>query len=964
MTVSRAHADAHREAGIETGTASAFRPRDGAKAWLVEDGSVDVFLVPSRDGETVGARHHLLRVSEGSALFGVDRSGSPSMELLASPTPGARLSEASREQLRHAAVGGEKERAVGLVDAWIRDLSKAVAGDVLPKVFATLEPGQEAVCEQPRSLLPRSGVVWVTLAEGAARFLGDAEIPLVIGRPFPVAASAWIDAEQNSRLLVTDTATSFQEASLWVGFDAYMAAVLDRAVRNVGQATKKEAARLARRGRSDQNRLDLALRLLSSPLEREALVHETGDDPWLLACRAVGRVAGIDFKPHPDRQRVSLRDPVSAIAAASRVRTRTVALKGDWWHQDVGPMVARREADSAPVALLPVSPRRYELYDPVTRSRTPVDATVAAKLDPFAWCFYRPFPARALRAVDLVQFGLDGCGRDLATVLMMGAGVGLLGMAVPIVTGIVFDSIIPGADRNQLRVVTLLLMVAAVCGSVFQVVQSFALRRLEAKMDASLQAGVWDRLLSLPVPFFRDYSAGDLAMRSLGISAMRRLVTDSVTSSLLSGASSVFGFFLLFYYSWRLALVATGLTALTVLAATLTGYFQVRYNRESMAVGGRLSGMLLQLVNGVSKLRVSATENRAFAAWAREFSRKKAIAFKTRTLSIAFAVFSSMIPVLSAAAIFWASSRLLDQSGTALSTGSFLAFLVTFVQFQFSALALSAAVVTLLSVVPLYERALPILTALPETHHAMTDPGELAGNIEVKHANFRYRPDAPLVVRDVSIKIPAGRFVAIVGPSGSGKSTLFRMLMGFETPESGAIYFDDQDQAHLDVQAMRQQVGVVLQSGRLLTDSLFKNIVGNARLTMEDAWAAAAMAGLEKDIQAMPMGMHTVVSEGGGGLSGGQRQRVMIARAIVKKPRILLFDEATSALDNETQAIVSQSLESLQATRIVIAHRLSTIVHADYIYVMEKGAVVQEGTYQELMQQDGPFADLAKRQTA
>jgi ABC-type bacteriocin/lantibiotic exporter with double-glycine peptidase domain len=321
--------------------------------------------------------------------------------------------------------------------------------------------------------------------------------------------------------------------------------------------------------------------------------------------------------------------------------------------------------------------------------------------------------------------------------------------------------------------------------------------------------------------------------------------------------------------------------------------------------------------------------------------------------------------VLSAAAIFWASSRVLDQTaGNTLSTGSFLAFLATFVQFQFSALGLSAAFVSLLSVVPLYERALPILTALPETSRAMTDPGELAGNIEVKHATFRYRPDAPLVLRDVSIKVPAGRFVAIVGPSGSGKSTLFRMLMGFETPESGAIYFDDQDQAHLDVQATRQQVGVVLQSGRLLTDSLYRNIVGNARLTMEDAWAAATMAGLEKDIKAMPMGMHTMISEGGGGLSGGQRQRVMIARAIVKKPRILLFDEATSALDNETQAIVSRSLESLQATRIVIAHRLSTIVHADYIYVMEKGVVVQEGTYQELIQQPGPFADLAKRQTA
>ena len=942
-----------------------FRMGNGAKAWLVEHGSVDLFLVSIRDGETVGARHHLLRVPQGAGLFSADRSASPSMELVASPTPDASLREVPRAQLSTpAVVSGEKARGVESLDAWILNLSKAVAGNVPPKVFGVLEAGQEHICEQRGALLPRSGVVWVTLAEGDARFLGDDELPLVIGRPFPVAASAWIEAQEKSRLLVTDTA-SLEQESLWAGFDGFMSLVLDRAVRNVGQAAKKEAARLERRGRSDQNRLDLALRVLSSPLEREALVEETGDDPWLLACRAVGRVAGIDFKPHPDRQRVSLRDPVSAIAAASAVRTRTVALKGDWWQQDAGPMVGRREADGAPVALLPVSPRRYQLYDPVTRSRIPVNATVASTLEQFAWCFYRPFPPRALTARDLVQFGLDGCRTDLATVLIMGAGVGLLGMALPVVTGVVFDSIIPGADRNQLRVVTLLLIVAAVCGSIFQVVQSFALRRLESRMDATIQAAVWDRLLSLPVPFFRDYTSGDLAMRSLGISAMRRLVTDSVTSSLLSGVSSVFGFGLLFYYSWRLALLATGLTAVTVLAATLTGSLQVRYQRESMAVAGHLSGMLLQLVNGVSKLRVSATENRAFAAWAREFSRKKEIAFKTRTISIGFSVFASVIPVLSAAAIFWASSRLLDQTGgNALSTGSFLAFLATFVQFQFSALALSAAFVSLLSVVPLYERALPILMALPESNRAMTDPGELAGNIEVKHVTFRYRPDAPLVVRDVSIKIPAGRFVALVGPSGSGKSTLFRMLMGFETPESGAIYFDDQDQSHLDVQAMRQQVGVVLQSGRLLTDSLYRNIVGNARLTMEDAWAAAVMAGLDKDIKAMPMGMHTMISEGGGGLSGGQRQRVMIARAIVKKPRILLFDEATSALDNETQAIVSQSLESLQATRIVIAHRLSTIVHADYIYVMEKGAVVQEGTYQELMQQEGPFADLARRQTA
>jgi ATP-binding cassette subfamily C protein len=232
----------------------------------------------------------------------------------------------------------------------------------------------------------------------------------------------------------------------------------------------------------------------------------------------------------------------------------------------------------------------------------------------------------------------------------------------------------------------------------------------------------------------------------------------------------------------------------------------------------------------------------------------------------------------------------------------------------------------------------------------------------MNHVVFRYREDMPLVIKDLSLTILPGQFVAFVGSSGSGKSTLFRLLLGFEKPVSGTIYYDAQDLAGVDVQAVRRQIGVVLQNGRLLSGSIFANIVGAAQLTINDAWEAARLAGFDQDIEQMPMGMHTVVSEGGGGLSGGQRQRLMIARAIVGKPRILLFDEATSALDNQTQAIVSRSLESLNATRIVIAHRLSTVVKADRIFVVDKGEIVQKGTYSDLISQEGAFAELARRQ--
>jgi ABC-type bacteriocin/lantibiotic exporter with double-glycine peptidase domain len=233
---------------------------------------------------------------------------------------------------------------------------------------------------------------------------------------------------------------------------------------------------------------------------------------------------------------------------------------------------------------------------------------------------------------------------------------------------------------------------------------------------------------------------------------------------------------------------------------------------------------------------------------------------------------------------------------------------------------------------------------------------------EASRLRFRYKEDLPIVLNDVSFTINPGEFVAFVGHSGSGKSTLFRLLLGFEKPESGFIHFDGLDLDDIDPQALRRQMGVVLQNGRITDGDIFTNIIGTAPLSIDDAWEAARAARLDKDIEAMPMGMHTVISEGGGGLSGGQRQRLLIARAIVHRPRILLFDEATSALDNQTQSTVSRSLEQLNATRIVIAHRLSTILHADRIFVFDQGGIVQQGTYDELMAQEGLFRDLAQRQ--
>jgi ATP-binding cassette subfamily C protein len=637
-----------------------------------------------------------------------------------------------------------------------------------------------------------------------------------------------------------------------------------------------------------------------------------------------------------------------------------VILSNKWWCKDNGPLLAFTKEGDKPVALIPSSVRSYSLYEPETNDIQPVTDQIVQSLKPEAYTFYRPFPNKALTFKDLVIMGLRGCSRDVFMVLIMGVAGALLGLLTPIATGYIFDSVIPGAANSQLFQVVAILIACAMAIAAFKITKDIAVVRIEGKMGYTLHAAVWDRLLSLPVPFFRKYTAGDLASRSMGIMRIRAILSGVVVSTMIGGIFSTFYLALLFYYDFSLALVAVVLSIAAVIFFVIVGYLQACQQRKIMKIEGKNTGVILQLITGIAKLRVSGTEDRAFALWAKNFAAKKTFAFKAGFIRNIQETFNSCFPVLASLAIFaW---LIMQRSG--MTTGQFLAFNYAYFSFQNAMLQMTLALTASLQILPLYERTKPILQALPEADETKTIPGKLSGEIEVSHTFFRYTPDGPLVLKDVSLRAYPGEFVAIVGGSGCGKSTLLRLLLGFETPEMGNVYYDGQDLNSLDIREVRRQIGVVLQYGKPMQGDIFKNIVGTTNLTIDDAWEAARLVGFEPDIKDMPMGMHTKVPAGGGTLSGGQRQRMMIARAIVRRPRILYLDEATSALDNQSQRTVARSLESLHVTRIVIAHRLSTIINADRIYVLDKGEIIQVGTYDELMRKEGFFAEMAKRQIA
>ncbi len=939
--------------------------RDPESIWLIYAGAVDVFAVRTTDdGEPDSPRKHLFRANQGQIILGLDlHVYGKGIHILAVGTKNSVVAQLPRADFEALLNDADKaQQTQTLLDEWLQNFSRSVQQQVALRQFVPLSANQAVEVESDSVARPRRGVLWVKALDGAAQFVSKTELPLVTADDFlPVTEHTWLYVENNARLYAIDTEEFVRKAFSWNLINNFHRLVLDCIVWGLDDFQTIERHRIEQQSQHDQHQVDVAFHRLGGVLsdeDEDELLPIDSNDLLLATLQRIGRSLGVKIVPRPNP--IDGRDEettLDAITRTSGVRVRQVALRGYWWQADNGPLLAYLQKTNRPVALIPNSTNNYEMVDIYEQTRQPVTSSVANQLSQLAYSFYRTLPTKILHARDLLRFGLKQAKGDLLNVILMGIAGGILIIAIPLITGRIFDFIIPSADRAQLVQFALLLLTIAIVTAIFQVMRSIAVLRVEMKMDSALQSAVWDRLLNLPAPFFRDYTAGDLSSRALGVSAIRRAVSGTVVRSLLSAIFSIFNFILLFYFSVPLALVATFLVGIAFGVTLFIGNRQMTFQRHLTNIEGSISGMVLQFITGITKFRIAGVEGRAFAQWARRFTEQKQYAYQVGNAGNALIVFNLSFPVISAIVIFALVANITD-----FSTGEFLAFNVAFTTFLLAGLDLSTALISVLQVVPTYERMQPILETLPEVDETKSDPGELSGEIEVSRVSFRYDEDGLLILKDINFHVTPGDFVAIVGPSGSGKSTLFRLLLGFETPESGGIFYDGQDLGGLDIRAVRQQLGVVLQNGQLMTGDIFTNIVGVAPLTIDDAWEAAEMSGLADDIREMPMGMHTIISEGGSTLSGGQRQRLLIARAIAKKPKILYFDEATSALDNRTQAIVSESLEKLDATRIVIAHRLSTIINADHILVMHHGKLVETGTYDELIRNSTLFADLARRQ--
>lgn len=680
------------------------------------------------------------------------------------------------------------------------------------------------------------------------------------------------------------------------------------------------------------------------------------------------REMGVDIASDAiDRSRLQNAKSVEEASRLFGVRTRTIVLPENWWLSDHGNLVGYQTTseqqettgeETEPVALVSGTTGRYFVVRTETGAQEPVTEELAARIKPFAVEILPSLPHQLEKLTELAKFLVPVIRNELKWTAVIGALTGLIGALLPIATAFIIDTLIPGAQIDLLIQVGIGLGVAALITTSLSVVREYLMLRINGRSEVHLESAVWDHILKLPASKHREFSSGDLESRMAGIDALRGAIVSVVLSAALAAVFSIFYLVLLLQYDLRLAGVAI-LYVLILIAASLGIALYMRPHHRRMAeLSGWLSGYVFQILQAVVKLRTAGAEERAMARWADKYADYSSISLKTQRITGRFnnimAFYSTMGMVgLYAVAHYGSSSDL--------SAGVFIAFLAAFGGFQSAFQGLSSAFLSVLAVTPQWDRAKPLLEAERESSVDAGDPGELSGAYEVTNVSFGYEP-GQLVLKDVNLKATQGEQIALVGPSGSGKSTLVRLMLALDVPEAGSITYDNQELQGLDLTRVRRQIGVVTQSGRISAGSIMDNVRGATNLSYEQCLAACHAAGLERDLETFPMGLHTPLTEGGATLSGGQRQRILIARALVGKPRILIFDEATSALDNRTQAIVTESLARLQITQVIVAHRLSTIAEVDRIYVMDKGEVIEHGTYEKLMERDGLFAELSRRQ--
>ena len=727
--------------------------------------------------------------------------------------------------------------------------------------------------------------------------------------------------------------------------------------------TLRDHAFISRSKEADMKSGQKVVGVLKNTFNSDAQTEQSGNANYQALSYLCRKMNIALIKPEDLALRCGKDPKVTDIADASHFICRKVVLEPDWFKKDCGGLIGT--LDKEVVACVPEKNGHYRVFRTSNASVTKLTPELAGQISPQAFSIGRTLPLKPLAKKDIFAFCRKSIlPRDLVPYILLVVFCSLIGVLIPTLNGMIYDDYIPIGNVSNLAQLCLVMLSFMVGNVAFSVVKNLFGYRTSSRLANELQNAVYHRLFHLPESFFRDYDSADLASRVISIGATATQCANTLILSSISALFSIVYLIRMFTYSGKLTWVGLALYVVYLVFSTVITASSRKGQGRIAEQESECRGRLFQYLNGVDKIRMAGVEEQALLSYLQPFSKQQQEMIRVNRLVSVQEAMGTVIKSIFSMVLYWFIVKKIS-SGT-LSVGTFVAFNSAFGSFTG---ALDSFVEELLDLVQKrseLKRLFPVFQAAPEDDDSKQMPGTLSGELSLEHISFSYGKGGKNVLNDLSIHIKPGEYVGIVGPSGCGKSTLLKLLLGFETPQSGAITIDKQDLAALNKGAYRRQLGVVLQNGKLISGSIYENITITAPDTsLARVNEVVEQVGLKDDIAQMPMGLHTMLSESSNTISGGQQQRILIARAICGKPKILIFDEATSALDNVTQAIVSSSLDKMNVTRIVVAHRLSTIKNCDRILVLQGGEVIQEGNYDTLMQdKNGLFYSLASRQIA
>ncbi len=683
-------------------------------------------------------------------------------------------------------------------------------------------------------------------------------------------------------------------------------------------------------------------------------ISTMGKTPLAHACAILSRSAGFQLNLRSLKE-----ETLEGICKIGQLHHRSVFLPSKWWEKDHGPLLGYYQ--NQPVALICEEGGYFCVLPDEKKIR--VSEKIEAEIKPEAYMLYPALPEEMGTMKALLYVLFERKSKDYIYLAITGILAGLTALFIPFANKILFDKVIPHFNLGMLGQVLLGLLSAVLGSSLFMIARSFISLRLNAKISHQLQMSLWDRILKLPVSFFRMIPRGDLIQRTMVFNQIRRNFGPNTMIALFDSLFASIYLVIMLYYNWKLAILGIGILLLTSFAAFLLASLKIKWDKELLASDANINSFLIGIIQGIEKLRIAAAENFFFSSWATKYSENQTISLKSRFIDASAQtinrVISLFFPFLIYGIVIW--DRFTDP--LAMTLGDYLAFTAAAAPFFQSVLGFLNLGIALVSLIPFWQRVLPLLTHSLEIKREQLPPGTLEGKISLRNVYFRYQMNAPHVLKDLSLEINPGDFIAIVGPSGCGKSTICRLLVGFESPQRGTIQYDDRNLKELLLHELREQMSFVMQQKAIFSGTFYENIACGNPYSFEEIEAAAKMTTLDRDMHRFPSGWQTLLPSGGSILSAGERQKLLLTRALIRKPKILILDEGLNSLQSCMQREILKTLRDLKITRILATHQLNILTVVDRIYLLEGGQFYAQGTFEELMKQEPRFRELIEKQT-